>query len=308
MKDFVLKVARFLEEGDASLLPLKEEIPLYPCLKADLSSLRSTGGVYHDFTAFEDRDRPPPTNPELSNASAPLSSLAPSSSSSTLFTSTSAPSYSSSSSSVSSSSCSSSSPPPVVIVNNIQKEQKAFSNRVERVLIVPRTEEARVKICKEEENDDEEKKKEKKEDDSANRWIGAALIGTAAVASTVAISKMSLKQKVVHNLVEERKQFVFSAQGTAERAFLEQFDKTFAELVKCTSLSKSSIVGGGISAAMLGSFYFFGVGSGAAYFPFVITGVSSLAVAAYSHFYVGNKENTETKSLHQQCKRFFETE
>lgn len=325
MKSFALNVARFLESDDSALTPLPEPTPLYPKLKpfvphaenasrtaaSSSSGSGSTSGGGSNYEEFLSTTLPPPTAPNFDSLEGfdsfetgqekkqEQKQVANHNATSTTKTTH----YVHETHVIHDRRfdspvvliplASSTLPPPQTVVHvhnngsgNSDNSRQPFQSK-----------------------EKETKKNEKDEDNDGtmDRWVGGAMIAGSALAATVAISKASLRSKALHRLLEERKDFDWYAPGTAEHKFLKQFDATFGELCKSNTLTKRSAFSGGASAAAVGSLYYFGTTSGAAYFPFVVLGCASLVAGAYAYFYVADDRNTECRKLHAECKRVIES-
>mgnify|MGYP000750634686 CR=1 FL=1 len=305
MKSFAIQVARFLEKEDSTLVPVRERI-LYPPLNqsfqdhfpASSSSLSGNYAAYVDPFASSSQPSAPPSFESVADAQFPPIS----------------PEHSTHSSSQQ----------PQISRENVREIHHYYypRERSSEVVFLPsrsfcappaqtivNVNNALANVSRDVVETEKEKKNAAKEEesDTASRLIGGTLVAGSAIATAVAVSKLSLRTKELQRLVEKRKQFAYVT-ILKDSEFLTQFDYTFGELVKANQMTKASAVSGGASAFVFGSLYFFGANSGSAYFSALLLGCSSVAFAAYSYYYVRDDRNAELKTLHNLCKGIVENE
>ena len=150
------------------------------------------------------------------------------------------------------------------------------------------------------------KDKEEKEKQDASPWLGAAVLATGTVATTVAVCKLALAKKELDELLDERKKIRMVLISDDEEKFINQFDETFAELKKSSTFMTGSVFSGGGSALLIGSMLFSGASSDIASAVAVFSGCGAIAAACYAYFFVSDDRNTHCKKLHTIAKKIIE--
>ena len=286
MNDFVISVARYLEANDSSLIPVRER-SLYPNLDQEQKNITELP--------------PPPSavNPQSDYASFTNScadASAPPLESHTLSQQPNNPGLG---------------PTQITHVTNHYHTRSESPFYRQPCVFFPVAPSSTTVFIQQQPNivqENHAEKKEEKKNFEASPWLGATLLATGTVATTIAVSKLALSRKELSALMEKRRNIRMALISDEQDSFIKQFDLTFAELKKSSNFLTGSALSGGGSALLIGSVLFSGTSSEIASAVALASGCGALAAACYAYFFVSDDRNTNCKKLHRMAKKIIESD